>query len=82
MTCRWLTDRTEALARACGIWTAVHSGVSFRRGGATSYRRAGLSDREVQVLGRWKGSAYQRYLAENPESISAAASSALAAQHQ
>ena len=36
-----------------------YSGHSFRRGAATSAKEAGLSDVDIQMLGRWKSDAYQ-----------------------
>lgn len=43
-----------------------YSGHSFRRGAATSAREAGLSDAEIQLLGRWKSDAYKLYIQANP----------------
>lgn len=46
-----------------------YSGHSFRRGAATSAREAGLSDEEIQLLGRWKSDSYRLYIVTHPERI-------------
>ena len=49
-----------------------YSGHSFRRGAATSAREAGLSDQEIQLLGRWKSESYRLYIVTHPARILAA----------
>lgn len=49
-----------------------YSGHSFRRGAATSARDAGLSDDEIQLLGRWKSDSYRLYIETHPAYILAA----------
>lgn len=49
-----------------------YSGHSFRRGAATSARDAGLSDDEIQLLGRWKSDSYRLYIETHPSYILAA----------
>lgn len=46
-----------------------YSGHSFRRGAATSAKEAGLTDNEIQLLGRWKSDAYRRYIQAHPNYI-------------
>ncbi len=46
-----------------------YSGHSFRRGAATSARLAGLSDEEIQLLGRWKSDSYRLYIVTHPSRI-------------
>jgi integrase len=46
-----------------------YSGHSFRRGAATSARLAGLSDHEIQLLGRWRSDAYKRYIEVHPDQL-------------
>ena len=46
-----------------------YSGHSFRRGAATSARRAGLSEDEIQLLGRWKSDSYRLYIEAHPSYI-------------
>lgn len=50
-----------ALVRA-GVDLSKYRGLSFRRGGASSLAIAGVPDRVVRQLGRWKSSAYVRYI--------------------
>ena len=45
-----------------GIDTTHYSAHSFRIGGATTAAAAGLSDWEIQILGRWSSNTYQRYI--------------------
>ena len=45
-----------------GLDAKAYSGHSFRAGSATSAAIAGLADWEIQVLGRWTSTAYQRYI--------------------
>jgi hypothetical protein len=52
----------------CGI-VGHYSGHSFRRGAATSARIAGLTDHEIQLLGRWRSDAYKRYIEVHPEQL-------------
>jgi hypothetical protein len=46
-----------------------YSSHSFRRGAATSARRAGLSEEEIQLLGRWKSESYRLYIEAQPSYI-------------
>ena len=46
-----------------------YSGHSFRRGAATSARDAGLSNDEIQLLGRWKSDSYRLYIVTHPAHI-------------
>ncbi len=49
-----------------------YSGHSFRRGAATWARHIGLSDDEIQLLGRWKSDSYRLYIETHPAYILAA----------
>jgi hypothetical protein len=49
--------------------TGHYSGHSFRRGAATSARLAGLTDHEIQLLGRWQSDAYKRYIEVHPDQL-------------
>lgn len=53
---------TGHVLRCTGVDSSQYSGVSFRRGGATSLSCAGVSDRVVQLMGRWISSTYARYI--------------------
>ena len=46
-----------------------YAGHSFRRGAATSAREAGLTDAEIQLLGRWKSDSYRLYIVTHPARI-------------
>jgi hypothetical protein len=49
--------------------TGHYSGHSFRRGAATSARLAGLTDHEIQLLGRWQSDAYKRDIEVYPDQL-------------
>ena len=49
---------------AAGI-SGTYSGL--RRRAATSARRAGVADHDIQLLGRWRSDAYKRYIEAHPE---------------
>lgn len=61
-------DRTSFLKAAtrfitaAGIDLSANRGISFRAGGATSLKNAGVDDRLIQVMGRWAGHSYKRYI--------------------
>lgn len=76
LTHKWLVDTTSALVSLARVpmvdrvtgRTCV--GVSFRSGGATALAEAGVSDRQIQILGRWKSFCYQRYIRESTATLS------------
>jgi hypothetical protein len=57
-----LLSVTSHLLRCTHIDTSMYDGLSFRRGGATSLSSAGVSDRMVQMMGRWQSNVYARYI--------------------
>jgi hypothetical protein len=57
-----LRSAITRLITLAGIDTTGTQGFSFRRGGATSLADAGTSDREIQVIGRWRSHVYARYV--------------------
>lgn len=60
----------ETLIMSC--IEAHYTGHSFRRGAATSAREAGLSEDEIQLLGRGKSDSYRLYIVTYPARILAA----------
>ncbi|XP_020911320.1 uncharacterized protein LOC110249079 [Exaiptasia diaphana] len=57
-----LMDFVSSLLLLIGLNPSRYSGHSFRIGGATSASLAGLTDYEIQLLGRWKSDCYKRYI--------------------
>ena len=66
-----LTETLRETLVAVGI-DGHYTGHSFRRGAATSAREAGLSEDEIQLLGRWKSDSYRLYIVTHPARILAA----------
>jgi hypothetical protein len=68
LTHAFLVESTIALAKKANISFTdpqsgrQFSGVSFRKGGATALAEAGVPDRIIQELGRWKSFCYKRYI--------------------
>ena len=54
--------RFKELLRSIGLNSAHYSGHSFRIRAATTAAKNGLPVYLIQVMGRWKSSAYQRYI--------------------
>lgn len=72
----FITQVRKALA-AAGVDYAGYSGHSFRIGAATTAHSRGISDATIQMLGRWKSSAYRQYV-QTPRNALAAFSAQLA----
>ena len=66
-----LTETLRETLMTVGIH-GHYTGHSFRRGAATSAREAGLSEDEIQLLGRWKSDSYRLYIVTHPARILAA----------
>ena len=66
-----VTNKLREILTHLGV-EGHYSGHSFRRGAATSAREAGLSDGEIQLLGRWKSDSYRLYIETHPAYILAA----------
>ena len=60
----------ETLASA-GLEVSRFNGHSFRIGAATAAAEAGLPDSTIQQLGRWKSSAFMRYLRPPVQAVAA-----------
>lgn len=67
--------RNELIARlrhdvaSLGLDSTKFAGHSFRRGGASSAFAAGLSDFEIQQLGRWRSDTFKLYIEPNRERL-------------
>lgn len=72
LTRAYLLSVTSHLLHCARVDTSMYDGLSFRRGGATSLSSAGVSDRIIQIMGRWLSNAYKRYI-DTPLSVLAAA---------
>ena len=66
-----VTSKLREILTLLGV-EGHYSGHSFRRGAATSAKEAGLSDQEIQLLGRWKSESYRLYIVTHPAHILAA----------
>ena len=64
----WVVSMLRDLLRQEGV-VGHYSGHSFRRGAATWAKQVGIPDEDIQLLGRWKSSAYKRYIEVHPEHI-------------
>lgn len=62
---RALTSRLRRLE----VDAEGYSGHSFRRGAAQEAHNRGLSEQDVQLLGRWKSDAVKRYFNTNPRRL-------------
>ena len=57
-----LVTAVRAALPSGGVDVSRYNGHSFRIGAATAANQAGISDATIQLLGRWKSSAFTRYL--------------------
>ena len=58
----WLVRAVRENLTEAGLDAMGYSGHSFRIGAATAAAQAGLSDSVIQLLGRWKSSAFLSYI--------------------
>ena len=72
---RLINSVNQALSQQ-GVDSSGIMGHSFRVGAATAAARAGLEDSRIQTLGRWRSSAFTRYI-RTPVEVLAASSSSL-----
>ena len=74
--------RFKGLIAALGLNPAVYSGHSFRRGGATFARDAGISDEVIKAMGDWASEAWLKYISATQRlRVKAAGLLARAVQH-
>jgi len=59
---RTLLACTRSLLNRAGVDLSMNRGLSFRRGGATSLAAAGVADRVIKQLGRWKSWIFSIYI--------------------
>jgi len=57
----------QRLATSAGLEQGTWNGHSFRRGAATWAVEMGISDNEIQILGRWRSDAYRAYIEYSAE---------------
>ena len=56
------TNKLKLTLDKCGLDSALFSGHSFRRGGATFALHCGVPSDYIKLQGDWKSNAYERYL--------------------
>jgi len=61
-TREYVVQRLQQLARTAGLGQGTWNGHSFRRGAATWAARVGISEANIQTLGRWRSDAYRAYI--------------------
>ena len=59
----------STLLKNIGLSASQYNTHSFRIGAATSAKDAGISDTHIQMLGRWRSSAYQQYIRTSPSRL-------------
>lgn len=64
----WVVAKLRDLLLQEGV-AGYHSGHSFRRGGGTWEKQAGISDSDIQLLVRWNSDAYKRCIEVHPKHI-------------
>jgi len=58
----YVVTQLQHLAQVAGLSQGTWNGHSFRRGAATWANQAGMSEGEIQTLGRWRSDAYKSYI--------------------
>jgi hypothetical protein len=72
LTRRALLSFTNRALKNIGIDLTKSFGISYRRGGATSLAMAGVPDRIIKIIGRWKSIVYSRYIDDDEKILIAA----------
>ena len=58
----YVVAKLQKLARHAGLGYGLWNEYSFRRGAATWAAEVGISEAEIQTLGRWRLDAYKAYI--------------------
>lgn len=69
MTRDWLIMEMRAALELLGYDGSLYNGISFRRGGAQSLALAGVSDRLIQAMGRWRSWCFKLYIGTQHEEL-------------
>ena len=62
LTRQYLVSSLSAILLKAGLDDSSYNTYSFRIGAATSAKEAGISDSQIQMLGRWRSEAYRIYI--------------------
>jgi len=62
VTKQFLTNNLTMILKAAGLNPDFYKGHSFRIGAATHAAASGLSNTQIQQMGRWNSSAFNRYI--------------------
>jgi hypothetical protein len=69
VTREWLISQLRAAFDTLGYDGSLWNGISFRRGGAQSLALAGVSDRIIQAMGRWRSWCFKLYIGTQHEEL-------------
>jgi len=58
----YVVHKLQGLALTAGLGHCMWNGHSFRRGAAPWAAQGGISNTEIQTLGRWNSDAYQAHI--------------------
>ena len=67
LTREYVVLKLPDLAIRSGLGRGAWNGPSFRRGAATWASQVGLSENQIQTLGRWRSDAYKTYIQYSSE---------------
>ncbi|XP_061191681.1 uncharacterized protein LOC133199882 [Saccostrea echinata] len=59
---KFFTDHLQLAFSACGVPRNLYQAHSFRIGAATAAAESGWSDTQIQYMGRWKSTAFRKYI--------------------
>ena len=66
-TRQYVVQRLQELGMSSGLGQASWNGHSFCRGAATWAAEVGISETQIQTLGRWRSNAYKAYIEYSKE---------------